>query len=66
VHTDIDSKVGAPMEKLISVDTPRPSDDFPPVRTSFGSDKENKQKARVSSNLKSPVSDAAELKSVEI
>jgi cell wall assembly regulator SMI1 len=64
VHTDIDSKAGAPMEKLISVDTPRPSDDFP-IRQSFGSDKENKEKPKPS-NLKSPVTDTSEMKTVEI
>ncbi|KAF2785514.1 cell wall assembly and cell proliferation coordinating protein [Melanomma pulvis-pyrius CBS 109.77] len=65
VHTDIDSKAGAPMEKLISVDTPRPSDDFPPARGSFGSDKENKEKTKQGS-LKATVTDAPELKTVEI
>lgn len=64
VHTDIDSKAGAPIEKLISVDTPRPSDDFP-VRQSFGSDKENKDKPK-SSSLKSPVAETSGLKTVEI
>jgi hypothetical protein len=65
VHTDIDPKAGAHIEKLISVDTPRPSDDFPPVRGSFGSDKENTEKAKPSS-LKATVTDAPELKTVEI
>jgi cell wall assembly regulator SMI1 len=64
VHTDIDTKVGANSEHLISVDTPRPSSDFP-VRSSLSSDKENKDKAKPS-NLKSPVTDASELKTVEI
>jgi cell wall assembly regulator SMI1 len=65
VHTDIDTKVGAHVEKLISVDTPRPSDDFPPVRGSFGSDKENTEKVKPAS-LKAAVVDVPELKSVEI
>lgn len=64
VHTDIDPKAGAPMEKLISVDTPRPSDDFP-VRQSFGSDKENKDKAKPES-LKDPAAQGSDLKTVEI
>ncbi|KAF1957488.1 cell wall assembly and cell proliferation coordinating protein [Byssothecium circinans] len=78
VHTDLDPKAGA-LEKLISVDTPRPSDEFP-ARQSIGSDKENK-KERKESSLKSPVtksspataapekslvSDSSELKTVEI
>ncbi|KAF2262114.1 cell wall assembly and cell proliferation coordinating protein [Lojkania enalia] len=65
VHTDIDSKAGAPIEQLISVDTPRPSDDFP-VRASFGSDKENhKDKAKLAP-VKNPVPETSELKTVEI
>ena len=63
VHTDSDSKPVTP-EKLISVDTPRPSDDIP-VRTSIGSDKENKEKANPEP-LKASVADAQELKTVEI
>lgn len=69
IVTDLDTKAGAPIEKLISVDTPRPSDDFP-VRQSFGSDKENKDKSKQSSkpsSLKSPVAaESSELKTVEI
>ncbi|KAF2254086.1 cell wall assembly and cell proliferation coordinating protein [Trematosphaeria pertusa] len=64
VLTNFDAKAGAPLEKLISVDTPRPSDDFP-VRQSFGSDKENKDKGKGSS-LKSPVTETSELKTVQI
>ncbi|KAK3202278.1 hypothetical protein GRF29_161g706386, partial [Pseudopithomyces chartarum] len=67
IQTDFDAKASLPMEKLISVDTPRPSDDFPPVRQSFGSDKENKKESKPSS-LKSPVTakEESELKTVEI
>jgi cell wall assembly regulator SMI1 len=75
VHTDLDAKAG-PLEKLIPVDTPRPSDDDNEVRKSFGSDKENtkeKEKEKKASALKSPVSaskspvtDPSELKTVEI
>lgn len=69
VHTDMDSKAGGAMENLISVDTPRPSGDFPTngfsTRSSFGSDKENKEKSKPS-NLKSPVTDPSELKTVDI
>ncbi|KAF2115032.1 hypothetical protein BDV96DRAFT_91419 [Lophiotrema nucula] len=64
VHTDMDSKAGV-HEKLISVDTPRPSDDFP-LRQSFGSDKENKKVKAKEESLKSPKADTAELKTVEI
>ncbi|CAI6333358.1 unnamed protein product [Periconia digitata] len=72
VHTDLDSKAGAPQEQLISVDTPRPSDDIP-ARQSFGSDKENK-KEKAMTSPKSPeapaksatAADASELKTVEI
>jgi cell wall assembly regulator SMI1 len=69
VHTDLDSKAGAPMENLISVDTPRHSGELP-ARASIGSDKENKdntakEKAKGSS-LKSPVTEPSELKTVEI
>jgi hypothetical protein len=63
VHTDVDLKAGA--ETLISVDTPRPSGELP-VRSSLSSDKENKEKVNKPSNLKSPVTDASELKTVEI
>ncbi|KAF2181757.1 cell wall assembly and cell proliferation coordinating protein [Zopfia rhizophila CBS 207.26] len=65
VHTDLEPNAGTPVEKLISVDTPRPSEDGLPTRTSFGSDKENKDKAKAGS-LKSPTADTAELKTVEI
>jgi len=41
VHADLDSKASAAPEKLIPVDTPRPSDDFPSTRASLSSDKEN-------------------------
>ncbi|KAF2012656.1 cell wall assembly and cell proliferation coordinating protein [Aaosphaeria arxii CBS 175.79] len=67
VHTDLDAKAGA-ADNLISVDTPRPSDDLPTARASLSSDKENKEnkeKPRPGS-LKSPVADASELKTVEI
>jgi cell wall assembly regulator SMI1 len=65
IHTDLDLKAGA-HEKLISVDTPRPSEDFPPVRASMGSDKENTKEKVGPSSLKSPVTDTAELKTVDI
>ncbi|KAF2005376.1 cell wall assembly and cell proliferation coordinating protein [Amniculicola lignicola CBS 123094] len=68
VMTNIDSQAGAHVEKLISVDTPRPSNDFPPLRQSFGSDKENKEKTKSSlTSAKSPVTaENSELKTVEI
>ncbi|ORY09925.1 hypothetical protein BCR34DRAFT_363567 [Clohesyomyces aquaticus] len=67
VHTDMDSKSNGPVEKLISVDTPRPSEDGLPVRSSFGSDKENKEKVtNKTGSLKSPIVDASNLKTVEI
>lgn len=71
IQTNFDAKASLPMEKLISVDTPRPSDDFPPVRQSFGSDKENKDSkpsSLKSPSLKSPVTakEESELKTVEI
>ncbi|KAF2866628.1 hypothetical protein BDV95DRAFT_598867 [Massariosphaeria phaeospora] len=64
IHTELDSKAGAPMDPLISLDTPRPSNDSFP-RGSIGSDKENKMKTK-SESLKSPVADASELKTVDI
>jgi|TARA_R110002003_G_scaffold123_5_gene11134 cell wall assembly regulator SMI1 len=69
VHTDLDSKTSAPIDKLISVDTPRPSDDFPSARASLSSDKENKStkddKAKAPA-VKSPIAESSELKTVEI
>jgi cell wall assembly regulator SMI1 len=67
VHTDLDSKAGNTLDKLISVDTPRPSSEFPPVRQSLSSDKENQDKSKPPSSLKSPVAaETSELKTVEI
>ncbi|KAI4640767.1 hypothetical protein J4E93_008359 [Alternaria ventricosa] len=48
VHTNLDSKTATPQENLISMDTPRPSDEFPAARLptprdSLSSDKENKE-----------------------
>lgn len=63
VHTDNVLKSGGGDINLISVDTPRPSGEFP--RTSLSSDKENKDKAKPGS-LKSPVAETSELKTVEI
>ena len=69
VHTDLDSKTNAPADKLISVDTPRPSDDLSTARASLSSDKENKNakddKGKAPS-VKSPVTETADLKTVEI
>ncbi|KAF2128474.1 cell wall assembly and cell proliferation coordinating protein [Dothidotthia symphoricarpi CBS 119687] len=67
VHTDAESKANAPQDKLIPVDTPRPSDDFP-SRGSIGSDKENKDVKDTKENkaIKSPVAETSELKTVEI
>lgn len=65
VHTDLDSKANVANENLISVDTPRPSDDFPSVRASLSSDKENKD-TKTSSSLKNAVEESSELKTVEI
>ncbi|KAG9195993.1 hypothetical protein G6011_01114 [Alternaria panax] len=71
VHTNLDSKTAAPQENLISMDTPRPSDEFPTPRlptprdslgSDKGSNKENKQenkdntKPAAPSSLKSPTS----------
>jgi hypothetical protein len=74
VHTNLDSKTAAPSENLISMDTPRPSDEFPIARLptprdSLSSDKENKDtKPAAPSSLKSPVTatEAEDLKTVEI
>lgn len=71
VHTDLDAKTATPADKLISVDTPRPSDDFP-ARASLSSDKENKKESieetekTKPSSLKSPIAETADLKTVEI
>ncbi|KAF2999364.1 Cell wall assembly regulator [Curvularia kusanoi] len=70
VHTDLDAKTSTPADKLISVDTPRPSDDFP-ARASLSSDKENKKEAQEEkpakpASLKSPIAETADLKTVEI
>jgi cell wall assembly regulator SMI1 len=69
VHTDLDNKAGAGIDNLISVDTPRPSDDFALTRSSLSSDKENKSteedKAKAPA-VKSPATEASELKTVEI
>jgi len=52
IHTDlngVNGKNGAPIERLVSIDTPRPSEDLvgtPARKTSFGSDKENCEKAK--------------------
>ena len=74
VHTDLDPKAANP-DKLIQVETPRPSDDFP-ARASLSSDKENKDakdkdddKPRPASkpaSLKSPIAETPDLKTVEI
>jgi cell wall assembly regulator SMI1 len=74
VHTNLDSKAAAPSENLISMDTPRPSDELPIARLptprdSLSSDKENKDtKSAAPSSLKSPVTatEAQDLKTVEI
>jgi hypothetical protein len=69
VHTDLDFKANAAADKLISVDTPRPSDDFPPTRLSLGSNKENKaikEDRTAPPGHKSPIAEAEELKTVEI
>ena len=69
VHTDLEAKAATPIEKLVSIDTPRPSEDGQ-ARNSFGSDKENnKEKSRTSgsgSGVKSPLAENAELKTIEI
>jgi hypothetical protein len=69
VHTDLDNKAGAGIDNLISVDTPRPSDDFALTRSSLSSDKENKStqedKAKAPA-VKSPVAESSDLKTVEI
>jgi hypothetical protein len=74
VHTNLDFKAGNPADNLISVDTPRPSDDLPTPRDSLGSDKENKEtketedvKPLPSALKKSdPVPEPEGLKTVEI
>ncbi|KAF1839080.1 cell wall assembly and cell proliferation coordinating protein [Decorospora gaudefroyi] len=68
VHTNLDFKASAPADNLISVDTPRPSNDFPTPRDSLSSDKENKDTKPTPSALKSSVAatQSEELKTVEI
>jgi cell wall assembly regulator SMI1 len=69
VHTDLDSKANGGVDNLISVDTPRPSDDFPAIRLSVGSDKENKsdkEDKTTAPAVRSPVAESSELKTVEI
>ncbi|KAJ4367076.1 Cell wall assembly regulator [Neocucurbitaria cava] len=72
VHTDLDFKASAPVDKLISVDTPRPSDDFPPARASLSSDKENKETKDTIKDTKTGASslknstESSDLKTVEI
>ncbi|KAH9872620.1 hypothetical protein J1614_005013 [Plenodomus biglobosus] len=79
VHTDLDSKATVAAEKLIPVETPRPSDDLPSARASLSSDKENtkenakdttkeptKEKVKSPSSLKNTVPETEELKTVEI
>jgi len=63
----VNGKNGAPIERLVSIDTPRPSEDLvgtPARKTSFGSDKENCEKAKTGS-VKSPIQET-EMKTVEI
>lgn len=66
VHTDLPPKADTPIEKLVSIDTPRPSEDGQSARGSFGSDKENKDKTKSGSSIKSPLADTSELKTIEI
>jgi hypothetical protein len=77
VHTNLDAKTAAPSENLISMDTPRPSDELPTPRLptprdSLGSDKENNKENKdtkpAPSSLKSPIpaSESEDLKTVEI
>jgi hypothetical protein len=69
VHTNLDSKAtSTPTENLISMDTPRPSDELPTSRDSLGSDKENKETKQKPSSLKTSVAapEPEELKTVEI
>ncbi|KAF2205849.1 cell wall assembly and cell proliferation coordinating protein [Delitschia confertaspora ATCC 74209] len=72
VHTGNDPKPGTPLERLVSIDTPRPSEDGQSARISFGSDKENKQNRESKENtkaesVKSPIAaDSSELKTIEI
>jgi hypothetical protein len=66
VHTNLDAKAATPSENLISMDTPRPSDELPTARLptprdSLSSDKENNKenqdtKPEAPSSLKSPKS----------
>ena len=80
VRTDLDMRATAPADKLISVDTPRPSQELPPPRVSLGNDKENKENkenmeskgdkdtkdTKAAATLKDPVPESSELKTVEI
>jgi cell wall assembly regulator SMI1 len=69
VHTDLDFKANGVPEKLISVDTPRPSDDLPSARGSLSSDKENKtmkEDKTAALAVKSPIAETSELKTVDI
>lgn len=74
VNTNLDSKTSVPTEDLISMNTPRPSDEISQPRNSLGSDKENKdnkdnkETKRTSSSLKSPIApvEPKDLKTVEI
>lgn len=76
VHTDLDAKSSTAADKLISVDTPRPSNDFP-ARASLSSDKENKKETQEEktkpasiksppASIKSPIAETADMKTVEI
>ncbi|KAF2490356.1 cell wall assembly and cell proliferation coordinating protein [Lophium mytilinum] len=69
VHTDLGPRNGTPVEKLVSVDTPRPSDDLlgSTPRTSFGSEKENKDTKKIDGIVKNGIaSEVGDLKTVEI
>jgi hypothetical protein len=66
VHTELDSRSNGPIDNLISVETPRPSDDFTLNRGSLSSDKENKEDKSKAPAVKSPVPEESELKTVEI
>ncbi|KAL5121730.1 Cell wall assembly regulator [Pleosporales sp. CAS-2024a] len=69
VHTDLDSKANAGIDSLISIDTPRPSADFPPTPLSLNSDNENKsiqEEETKAPSVKSPAAETSELKTVEI
>lgn len=71
VHTDlngVNGKNGAPIERLVSIETPPPSEDLvgtPARKTSFSSDKENCENAKTDS-VKSPIQETGEMKTVEI